>query len=784
MKKVFTCAFTMLIAGTLFARELTPSEALSNAMEQLNAGKATKRKSVAWQTVTNVMTLSYTETDDGGTPLFYVYDMPEGGFIIAGADSRAHALLGYTDNGSFTHSKQNVAFNSWMTNCTETLKQLSKKADVSVESKHRTTTLTTSVSPLLGGIMWDQEHPYNMSCPKVSNEKGASVLPPTGCVATAMAQIMMYYKWPKTGEGTNTNELFETQTVDFSKSVYDWDNMLDTYTGYETADDIHAKAVAKLMSDAGCSVNMQYEEGGSGAFSTDAAQALAKHFKYNKGIYCAYRYQFATDDWNALLRNELDNARPVYFSASTSAGPGHAFIIDGYDTNGLYHVNWGWGGYCNGYFDINYLNYTQQGTNINADNFNSTQYAITGIMPDENGTSQYKTHLWLREEIQYDKEEQLFSFRFVNEGLCSFNGETGILIYDANNNLLARKSIQIDEPIPCTGEFGGTIGIPTDIKWAKGYRVVPYYSDSAGGEAKEFESLLNGARYLVLNDENGELVWTDPEKLSAVLTCSDVKLLRAYVGYAPKFSVTVTNDKNATKEYNEEVYVYIYDSEGTPICLGYTQVFMAPGETKTVEVECFFDMEGNYSYTNLKTGVQYVREVSYCRGGYGIPLVENATFKMEKKTRSNITYSDFAIDKTEVKRGENLTASFNAKNAGGFDNIKYIFFIVQEGDEQNVVAQSEAETDIHANTTTKVNLYKYIDLAPGKYYGLFCKAGNAGNSYLVTDRYYFTVTDEQTAIDEVGDKKRQDIIYDLQGRRVKQMKKGGIYVVNGKKTVR
>ena len=233
---------------------------------------------------------------------------------------------------------------------------------------------STVVRPLLGNIEWDQSAPFNNLCPAGT---------PVGCVATAMAQIMRYWKHPQQGTGSHTwkwNGI--THSVDFGATTYDWDKLLPKYSWGATAE--QQAEVAKLSYHCGVSVDMMYAADGSGSWGQRVAGALQKYFDYNDRAGFVSRDSYSYEDWNELLVNELKAGRPILFTASNEEA-GHAFVIDGVDADGLYHVNWGWNGWYNGYFDICILNPYGAGIGASESEFGfcMDQDAVIQICPDK-----------------------------------------------------------------------------------------------------------------------------------------------------------------------------------------------------------------------------------------------------------------------------------------------------------------------------------------------------------------------------------------------------------------
>ena len=378
---IIVLAVIFMICPTINARQINLKEALTIAtdfLEQANL-KSSHPQSI------NQLTLVHTakSTIDINKNCLYVFNKGElDGFIIVAADDCVSTeILGFSDSGKFNSDNVPANFKWWM-------EQYQREIDYAIKNGLNSTAsiqpFATSVSPLLGNISWDQGHPYNSLCPTLTNSKGEAEHTVTGCVATATAQVMRYYKWPSNGQGSNSY-LWEngnkTLSMDFSKSVYDWDNMTETYDNNSTS--TQKNAVAKLMYDCGISCNMKYnlsEKGGSGASGFDQVKGLYNYFRYDQGMEHLTRNYYKLTDWNKIIINEINDKRPILYQGQGSGG-GHAFIIDGYNKDGYFHFNWGWGGNSNGYFVTTALNPGELGIGGGAGGYNYDQGMTIGIQP-------------------------------------------------------------------------------------------------------------------------------------------------------------------------------------------------------------------------------------------------------------------------------------------------------------------------------------------------------------------------------------------------------------------
>lgn len=394
------------------------------------------------------LALTCAQTSQADTP-YYVFNHGDSqGFTIVSSDDLLPEIVGYTDSGKFEEGNMPEGLAAFMDaykataasilagdkNATDNLNELA-----AIRSARK----ATAVSPLLGSIAWNQTAPYNNQCPVWNGKDHAA----TGCVATAMAQVMAYYKHPATLQAdipsyTYRNTL-TTEAIPHGEA-YDWENMLPRYANgaYTEA---QADAVAKLMFHCGAAVQSKY---GSSTGANVTPEHLAKFFGYDPDLMQGvYRAGVTLDKWIGLLDGELQARRPILYAGSNGNG-GHQFVLDGCDENGLYHINWGWGGDDNGYFDINILNPdyrvpSQDGYTWGAD-------IIIGIAPD-NGkadkpfveepsshVSQNSYSITLTNPTRNSEGESFagsVKITFANKTDTDFNGKVGLGIKDDNGNV-------------------------------------------------------------------------------------------------------------------------------------------------------------------------------------------------------------------------------------------------------------------------------------------------------------------------------------------------------------
>lgn len=353
MKKLYLLLLTLSIVHlSVLAGNVSEAEALQKAQQFLK-GKSFQQKRLNRAPSTNQ------------EQSFYVFNAEEqNGFVIVSADDRTLPILGYSDKGSFDLSKLPLNAQHWLEGYAEQIRAL---GDAPVEYVSRRA-LGAPIEPLLTSH-WDQRSPYNNRCPMDTEWETNSV---TGCVATAMAQVMYYYKYPQ-------QEVAAMPQYGLPAITFNWDVMKDEYMDGEGGES--AYAVADLMLYCGRAVNMAYSAEKSSARVN--ASDMINTFYFSQSARDVSRSAYTSEEWDLLIYNELKEKRPVLYSGF-SADAGHEFIIDGYDKDGYFHVNWGWGGFADAYFALSILYPNDLGTGggSSVNGFTMNQEAIIGLQPD------------------------------------------------------------------------------------------------------------------------------------------------------------------------------------------------------------------------------------------------------------------------------------------------------------------------------------------------------------------------------------------------------------------
>lgn len=419
-----------------------------------------------------------------GKPVYYIFNLNPQGFIIVSANDAAPPVLGYSLENNYIQDDQPENFSNWMEGYAAMINYLEENnveptaenrvlwQSYSANTSHKNASEITTVGPLIP-CLWNQGSPYNYLCPADPTGSGGHVY--AGCVATAMSQVMYYWRYPSQGTGSHgyTWNPYGYLFADFGNTTYKWEEMTN---GTSTQN----FEMAQLQLQLGISVDMMYSGSGSGAYSEDAADALKTYFGYDQSLELVYRDNYSYDDWKAILKGQIDASQPMYYHGFGTGG--HAFNVDGYQDTMYFHFNWGWGGSSNGYFHLFNLN-------PGGNNFTNGQGAIINFIPSGNNA------------VQCDQTDTLTMFSgsmedgsgpvspYFDNTACSWlilpgdtlenikltfdrfdleNGKDFIYVYDGTNN-----------DAPLIGSYTGNT-IPPVITANSGSMFIQFVTDGSG----------------------------------------------------------------------------------------------------------------------------------------------------------------------------------------------------------------------------------------------------------------------------------------------------------------
>lgn len=331
MKRHFTIlAIALFLCIGLQAKERTTEQKRQIALSVLNKNAATRAVSAGnlkeLKTMKELTVVGYSDAE---------------GFAIISNDDNNEAVLGWSDK-KFNPDEMPDGLIWWLNTANEVLSTKESYTRNLTPAKIGDGTYPESVESFVTA-KWGQEAPYNQQCPLMNGKRAL-----TGCVATAAAQIMFYYGYPTQGAGETVFDPVSFDFVDFANTTYDYANMIPVYGKDYTTQ--QASAVATLMHHLGVATSMNYGTDASGAYSYKAASAWREHFSYSTRFY--KRDAYKQEEWMAIIYEELANKRPIQYGGVDEKSGGHSFVFDGYDADGLVHVNWGWEGISDGYYDV------------------------------------------------------------------------------------------------------------------------------------------------------------------------------------------------------------------------------------------------------------------------------------------------------------------------------------------------------------------------------------------------------------------------------------------------
>lgn len=581
----------MLAFGIQFAeaREITKERAIQVASNFLSD------KGVASRSNGDVM-VSYTsfstDSTDAKAPNYYVCSFDntaDGGFVVVAADDALPEVLGYSASGNFEKSMENPAFSDWMAGYDHIIqyvrhKKLTGNTDITVKS--RADRNIPDVAPLIR-TTWGQGTPYNDYCPVVEGQRA-----PSGCVATAMAQVMYYHKWPKVGHGSHDG-------VTFEGTEYKWDLMNRKYReGSYSAE--AGDAVATLMRHCGVAVDMEYGPNESGTCSSILPYALCTYFDYDPTtVKTIYRECEEYDVFIDALYTELESERPVLFSAKHLQGGGHQFIVDGCSPDGYFHFNWGWDGYDDNDFLILDIDAPDYNNYINANGYVDNQVIVVGVQPNSHSGAGFTLYpdLWsegLYVSVVNEKSLLIRSNYFVNHGWAMHtfylgakftNKVTGDVYYSEPSNIILDNT-RIGWSFSKNNQY--SVAKPSKISDGV-YMVEPVFKVNLDDEWHKMLIPLTGIQSSPLMVENGNF-----KSIPIKIEVSDFY-------FSPKYESGITANGNVVitnpSDYPYSNYLSIREQSKTKLYtdISSTEVFV-PAHT-TMEISFpFYSFAPNDDY--------------------------------------------------------------------------------------------------------------------------------------------------------------------------------------------
>ena len=748
--RLIVCFYALLITNGAIAQDASQQamEVARNFMQKHGRSIQTATASLGRHKVKN-----------NDTQPFYVFNATEGrGFVIVTGDGRDDAVLGYSLEGTFDSDNLNPSFEWWMQ---EMEQQLMQTTDINARVP-----VHKAIAPLIK-TKWNQGtvegYIYNIRCPKIGNKYCL-----TGCVATAMAQIMYYYQWPK-GVTTPVPEYTSNETIgtlaELPPVKFDWSNMTLTYD--QSSTDAQVKAVATLMCYCGQAAQMDYGLSGSSASLFKGAQGMIDYFDYDPYTYRnIYRSDYTASEWDQIIYDELCSGRPVLYDGWTVSS-GHAFICDGCDDEGNYHINWGWGGSQNGYFKL-----------FLANGYYKSQHAFigiqpnTGIVPDDDTDDD--------DEVQPDGivgaakvkgvEGSVITISMGNghgNGPQAFGYGLGILAEDGSitpviENTSFYETYILDE--------GWSFSFNFDLsktKLSEGrYSLIPI-SKQVGSVWKRCTPLDMWFEVNVTASGDISIVVHPVEKLEV----SNIRVVEYGCDYAPSLvKATITNKGD---KFNDNIYI---ENVTTSKFLDRMKIKLEPGESCEIRftVDLVPDTDNIMRFTNASSynilaeepvqGKMNLKAINFSLEGNNIAtILQPISVTIQNDAESNFHGTLYLLLRNasttnlltqvglEVEAGEVVIvpAQFSVSTPGD-----YVLIAATDADATNIIGQIPLNIKAVPTTESKIELNDF-KIIPGIESQCEVTVTNVGtdayidrlylNLFLYKDRKYTWVSSQNTA---------------------------------------
>ena len=635
------------------------------------------------------------------------------GFVIVSGDDRLPEVIGYATSGTMAEDNMPIQLKSLLEAFEKQYGEMAGD-DARLESAmaermalaESSAAAKVSVSPLLGDIMWDQSEPFYNMCP-ISEGRHCA----TGCVATAMAQVIRYYRYPtqlKNNIPSYTSKSgFTSSEITASSTTYDYDKMLGQYVSGNYSDE-QASAVATLMLHCGCAVQMEYGVAGSYAITSSTSHVLGAYFAYDKSTLAFVdRCDYSLEEWCSIIDHELSHNRPIIYEGRTLSNEGHAFVCDGANGDGFYHINWGWSGSGNGYFDISLLNPFDAESTTGAGGYNTDMGMTIGIKPStEEGTAPIAKAKGLNAHVKsVDMENRTVNVDVYNMSYNDFTGWVALAVKEGTGHkLISGKTTSLKFSAQAiNGAFNiNSSSLTFNHSFPVGTTKVYMVYGSGETVIDECGGKYGKPHFYVTSDGTTTTSSLTGYSLSATLS-SDKTI---YNGINNGLTLKVTN--SGVEEYLNNAKVYISSTDTKPDEASITLYLAVPANGgTTTRVLTVNPSEQGYLYV-------------WVDDGNGNSLITAQKFTVEANSdpvltlvavESNATADRYETNNAFIKNGnvkyrvkapktfdESATFTFKMENTGGATNCSVLMQL--EGfDGEGQIVQKMVTERIEKNET-------------------------------------------------------------------------------------
>ncbi len=752
------------------AEVLTPAEALGRAAESLPATVSASRRAAARLNSEPLLTIGAAE------PEVYVFGSVAGGLVVASAESETAPLLGYSE--FYVEGSELPPALEWMVEQYGREINALRAGDV-IERKVRRDAKTdyAAIAPICK-TTWNQTKPYCYDCPVIGDYYCV-----TGCVATAMAQVLKTYEYPAKCSGGTFSYRWSNGNKDLSKNfnnvTLDWANMLDSYPSSPSTTLATSKAVANLMSALGYASQMNYSTSSSGTNGAYCAEGLVRNFGYDYNLQYHERSWYDLADWNKKVYDEIAAGHPVYYDGlNLKEKVGHAFVIDGYQANGYFHVNWGWGGQLNGYFLLTALDPDgEQGVGGSSGGYSDGCAAIFNMNPGQTMTAATAPlTLYCSEPLKAPstsiKLGGTFADAMVIYNYCPFvMPEAWIVLRfadEAGNEYYSSAVSGLDN-MPVLSGLGGDVGLTIPSNLHEGVYTVSRVAYNPNTD--EFYELFYDfgvASKLTAEVKGTNITFSKyVEPIEGTMFFDNVTF-PSEIYFDEPFQITSEFYNVTDNDYTGRLYLDFYKKGTSQLILSYSTVELTlPAMTymsfnPTASIETGAIEPGEYTICLSCDDESVMSETKDVVIKYRASVVQGSNFECTSTDMSGI---GFKVDLTALNSNYSGMVAFaiaKTKNSPVLWSDKFNINIPAG----QTVTKTYTDIDLSSKLTAGTN---YI------VYGLYVDESGKSVNLDGESKVSFTATAEQVGIEPISTESEKSEYFDLSGRRVKNASTG-IYI--------
>lgn len=645
MKKLILSLACVLFAMTLSAAPLTPQQALQRCAQ------STTGQRMAPSGRFSASDLVYTASGTDSQAAVYVFARAGHGFAVTSADDVAMPLLAYGDNElNADNLPDNLCW--WLGEYAREI-TWAKSHPMPEVLNAPERPFRAPIAPLVKA-RWNQAAPYNNLCPDIDGQKTYS-----GCVATAMAQIMKHHNWPPTGIGSHSYKWNgQTLSMDFSQTTFDWDNMTYTYSSSSSAEE--NAAVALLMSACGISVDMNYGTSGSGAQSSSVPSAMRDYFRYSVSTTLINRDYVPLLDWENYIYKSLAANAPCYYSGQNLT-VGHAFICDGYSSDGYFHFNWGWGGVSDGYFLLTALSPRTQGIGGSTNGYNIYQSVILNALPATDNDSPMTIVQSLKAlTCSYDRTSGALNLSgsFFNAASGTIKTELGVKVENMANGQTTIYGTGKLQTIR-VGKMATKIAVTVPDLTNGLYNLTPMFSTTGTLDSTDWQPMLMPlgeptTSYMLISGDTVEFQAPEYDLLSADSLSLETP---AYVNSAYKLKFRI-NNQIPNEVYEHLIIALLHPTENSVVTMG-----------DPFSVDLLGNQSENITYLgNIGKATAGDYRLAVCQiYGNSLYIIGNPlAITVEKNPGNSFNISDLTIENATSVNCSDIKYNFKLNNESGY----------------------------------------------------------------------------------------------------------------------